>query len=346
MEAQRYPADYDGILAGAPANNWARMMTNAVAGVQAMAKKTEGEPGSYIPPTKLPAISVAVNAACDKLDGVTDGVLNDPRECRFDPATMLCKGAETDACLTAPQVTTLKALYAGAHDSTGRLVFPGYVPGAEGGTNGWALWITGLKPDSSLMHMFGTQYFSNMVYGDADWDYKTFSVDAGLAMALKTTSVALDSTDPDLKAFADRGGKLILYHGWNDPAISSLNTVNYYESVVGAMGEDGTRSAVRLFMAPGVQHCGGGPGPDSFGQFGATPSSGPADAQHDLYAALEVWVEKGVAPEQVIASKMEGEGAARHATVTRPLCAYPKVAKYKGTGDVNDAVNFVCVAKP
>ena len=137
-------------------------------------------------------------------------------------------------------------------------------------------------------------------------------------------------------------GKLILYHGWNDPAISSLNTVNYYENVLQTTGKTATESSVRLFMAPGVQHCGGGPGPDSFGQFGWSPSGGPKDPQHDMYSALELWVEKGVAPEEVIASKLAGEGAARRATMTRPLCAYPKAAQYKGSGDTTAASSFTC----
>jgi feruloyl esterase len=158
------------------------------------------------------------------------------------------------------------------------------------------------------------------------------------------TSAALDSTDPDLRPFIKRGGKLIIYHGWNDPAISALNTIHYYEAALKTTGSSELKSSVRLYMAPGVQHCGGGPGPDSFGQFGSTPSGGPNDPAHDMYSALEQWAEKDVAPEAIIATKLEGEGPARHATMTRPLCPYPQLAKYKGSDNPNDAANFACTA--
>jgi hypothetical protein len=345
MEAQRFPADYDGILAGAPANNWSRLLTNAAHNAQGFML----DRASYISPAKLAAISSAVVAACDAADGVSDGILNDPRQCRFDPAAMLCKQgdsglASSDQCLTASQVAAMKSLYAGAHDSAGKLVFPGYLPGSEVGFNGWATWITGPVPDRTLMLAFGYGYFSDMVYGDSKWDLKSFNVDDGLKAAVEKTSQALDSTNPDLKPFADRGGKLILYHGWNDPAISALNTIDYYQNVLSVTGEPKTESFVRLYMAPGVQHCLGGPGPDSFGQFGWTPNGGPNDPQHDMYSALEQWVEKGVAPDKVIATKYEGEGSKRHQTMTRPLCPFPEAAKYKGSGDTSDAANFVCAA--
>jgi len=342
MEAQRFPADYDGILAGAPANNWTSLLTNAVHNAQALTL----EPASYIPSSKLPAISSAVLAACDVSDGVKDGILNDPRQCHFDPAVMLCKASESDQCLTAPQVTVLKALYTGAYDSAGKLVFPGYLPGSETGDNGWGLWITGWAPGKSLQFVFGIGYFSNMVYEKADWDYKTFTVDNGLKAAVEKTASALNATNPDLKPFGRRGGKLILYHGWNDPAISALSTVDYYNQMTAATGQKNAQSFVRLFMAPGMQHCGGGPGPDSFGQGGWTPGMDPDDPQHDLYLALEQWVEKGTAPEQVIATKYPGEGSATQQKMTRPLCAYPQQAKYKGTGDTSDAANFVCAPGP
>ena len=342
MEAQRYPADYDGILAGAPANNWTNLLTTAVHNVQALIL----DPASYIPASKLPAISSAVLAACDASDGVKDGILNDPRQCHFDPAVMLCKASDSDQCLTAPQVTALKALYAGAYDSAGKQVFPGYLPGSETGGNGWGLWITGPAPGKSLMFVFGIGYFSNMVYEKSDWDYKTFNVDDGLRAAVEKTASALNATNPDLRPFGQRGGKLILYHGWNDPAISALSTVDYYNQMTAATGQKNAQSFVRLFMAPGVQHCAGGPGPDSFGQGGWEPGMGPDDPQHDLYLALEQWVEKDTAPEQVIATKYPREGSASQQKMTRPLCAYPQQAKYKGSGDTSDAANFVCAPGP
>jgi Tannase and feruloyl esterase len=340
MEAQRYPADYDGIIAGAPANNWTHLLTNAVFNTQALMLN----PASYIPPSKLHAIASGALAACDAADGVTDGILNDPRQCRFDPAVLLCKGPENDQCLTAPQVTALKALYDGAHDSAGHQVFPGYLPGAEEGEGGWAPWITGSAPGTSAMFAFGQHYFTNMVYAKADWDWKTFNVDDALKLAMEKSSQALDATDPDLKPFGARGGKLILWHGWNDPAISSLSTIDYYGKMLQATGPANAQTFVRLYMAPGVQHCSGGPGPDSFGQYGWFPGMGPDDPQHDMFLSLEQWVERGTAPQDLVATKYAGEGAARHAVMARPLCAYPRVATYKGSGDSNLAANFSCVA--
>ncbi len=265
MEAQRYPADYDGILAGAPANNWTPLLTTAVWDTQALTL----DQASFIPPAKIPAISAAVLAACDALDGVRDGILNDPRQCHFDPATIQCKaGEDTDKCLTAPQAAALKKIYAGPHDAHGHEVFPGYLPGAEDGPGGWGLWITGPAPVKSLMAFFGLGFFSNMVYEDSGWDYKTFTLEAGMKAAEEKTANALNAVDADLKPFKARGGKLILYHGWNDPAIPAINTVNYYQSVVAKMGQRDADSFVRLYMVPGMQHCDNGPGADSFGQVG------------------------------------------------------------------------------
>ena len=341
IEAQRFPADYDGILAGAPAYHWTALLTGAVTGAQALTQT----PASYIPSSKLPAISSAVLASCDASDGVKDGFLNDPRTCHFDPSVLLCKGADSDSCLTAPQITALNSLYAGVRD--GRFqVYPGLLPGAETGPGGWSTWITGSKPGASLMFAFGTGYYANMVYADPHWDYKNLNVDDGLKTAVQKTAHALDATNPDLKPFAGRGGKLILYHGWNDPAISALSTIDYYQQVQAANSD--AQSFVRLFMVPGMQHCYGGPGPSSFGQFGWHPGTGPEDPQHDISLALQQWVEKGVAPEKVIAAKIEtdpksGPHAAPHTTMTRPLCAYPEEAKYDGAGNTSDAANFACV---
>ena len=267
-----------------------------------------------------------------------DGILNDPRQCHFDPATIQCKAEDSDKCLTAAQVTALKKIYAGTRDSNGHVVFPGYLPGAEEGQGGWGLWITGPAPAKSLMAFFGNGFFSGMVYEKSDWDYKTFSVDADLKAANEKTAQALNATDADLKAFKARGGKLILYHGWNDPAITALNTINYYDSVIEKMGQRDADSFVRLYMVPGMQHCGGGPGPDSFGAVGHLKFDDP---QHSMDASLEQWVEKGTAPSTIIASKFEGQDRT-HSKMTRPLCAYPQAAKYKGSGDTNDAASFVC----
>jgi len=333
MEAQRYPEDYDGILAGAPSNYWTGLLTLAAADTQPLM-----DAASFIPQERIKLIADAVNAACDAQDGVTDGILNDPRQCHFDPATLACKdGVNTDECLTQPQIAALKKIYDGLRDSHGVRLFPGHLPGAEGGVSGWGFWITGPAPGKSVMAFLARAYFSDMVYEKADWDLKTFSVDAGFKAAQQKTGDALDATNPDLKAFRSRGGKLILYHGWNDPAIPALNTVNYYSNVIATMGQGQADSFVRLYMAPGVQHCVGGPGADSFVDIGQDP-------QHSLYASLEQWVEKGTAPGTVIASKFKGIDR-KNAVMTKPLCAYPLALKYKGSGNPNDAASFTCVAE-
>ena len=341
MEAQRFPEDYDGILAGAPANFWTHLLTSALWDAQA----TTRDERSYIPSPKLPAIARSVNAACDAQDGVADGIIGDPRQCRFDPATMLCKEADSPTCLTAPQVTALQKLYEGARDADARRIFPGFLPGAEEGEGGWGTWITGSAPGKALLVTFANGFFSNMVYDKADWDYKSANVDRALKATEGRAARTLDATDPNLKPFKDRGGKLILYHGWNDPAISALNTIDYYQAVVSTMPPGQVEPFLRLYMAPGVQHCEGGPGPDSFGQGGARPA---ADPQHSLQLALERWVDGGTAPSTVIAARYAQRPSAdakAEVNMTRPLCPYPQAAAYKGAGDPNDAASFNCVTK-
>lgn len=341
MEAQRFPADYDGILAGAPANYWTHLLSNALSNAQ----KLTLNPASYIPSGKLPAVAHAVIEECDAKDGVRDGIVNDPRACHFDPKALLCKNGDAESCLTGAQVATLQTLYDGGHDSKGRLIFPGYLPGAELGGNGWSTWITGAAPGQSLMFAFGRGYFSNMVYSDAAWDYKLAKIDDAMKAAEDKTAAQLNAIDPNLAPFKSRGGKLILYHGWNDAAISPLNSIDYFTSVMQALGGKQTDSFANLYLVPGMQHCLGGPGTDSFG---ITFQDDPAhvDPQHNIQLALEQWMEKGVAPTTIIARKFEGEGPAAKIKMTRPLCPYPQVARYTGKGDTNDASNFTCSAAP
>jgi feruloyl esterase len=300
------------------------------------------DPASFIEPAKIPVIAAAVVAACDGLDGLKDGILADPRQCRFDPATIECKGTNgAGNCLTPPQVAALRRIYEGPRDAQGRQVFPGFLPGAEEGDGGWTLWITGSAPNESLLATFGREYFSQIVYGKPDWDYSAFRLEPDLRAAADRTAAALNATDPDLRPFRARGGKLILYHGWQDPAISAVNTVNYYDSVVARMGRADSDAFLRLYMAPGMQHCGDGPGPDAFGGAGKWS---PEDPARNLRAALERWVEQGVAPSTIIAAKYEGSGQERRATISRPLCPYPQEARYKGAGDPTDAASFECAA--
>ncbi len=330
MEAQRFPTDYDGIIAGAPANYWTHLIMMAMV-LHADTLNGDG----YIPASKLPAITAAVMAACDEKDGVKDGLLNDPRQCQFDPSTLICKGTDSDSCLTATQARALKSIYDG---------IPSYSPGFSRGSedSGWNQWITGTQPNRSASFFFATQFFSNMIYDKADWDYHTFNFAEAGKLAESKTAATLNAIDPNLKPFRTRGGKLILYHGWDDPAIPAPNTIHYFESVRTRLGQRDSESFMRLFMAPGMSHCAGGPGPNVFGQAGAASSDDP---EHNIYRALEQWVEKGVAPEQLIATRYKDErNPTQGVKMTRPLCAYPKKAKYKGTGDPNDAASFICAA--
>ncbi len=334
MEAQRFPGDYDGILAGAPAYAWSTLLASGVSALQAL-----GDPKAYISSLKLPAIQKAALDACDELDGVKDGVVGDPAQCHFDPQVLLCKGDESRECLTQPQIGALRALYTGAKGKSGHAFGYGFSMGDE---RGWAQWVTGDDPEASSFASFVRNDFRYMVTGDPKWNGLTADVDAMLKLSHEKTAQALDSTDPDLSKFAARGGKLILYHGWNDPAIAPGYTVAYYKQVQEKMGTDKAETFVRLYMVPGMEHCYGGPGASAFGQFGIGTAKGP---QNGLFDSLVDWVEKGAPDDAVFATKFAPQpNAAPKAVMTRPLCAYPKVAKYKGSGDSTDAANFACVA--
>jgi feruloyl esterase len=299
------------------------------------------DPAGYISSIKFPAIAAAVLAACDALDGVKDGILNDPTRCHFDPATLLCKDVDSRTCLTAPQVASLKKLYAGGRNSHEATIFPGYAPGAEDGRGGWVPWLIGNGPGGSSSSLYMENYFRYMVFDDPTWNPLTAKVDNAIQTADEKTAHALNATETDLHGFQSRGGKLILYHGWNDPAISPINTINYYNGVLHAMGAPSAATFVRLYMVPGMQHCIGGPGPSSFGQLGTTTAKG---SEHGMYDALEQWVESGTAPGPIAATKYVDDNPAKGARMIRPLCPYPQVAVYKGAGDSNDYANFDCEA--
>ena len=335
MEAQRFPEDFNGILAGAPANFWSHLLTSGLWDLQALS----ADEASYIPSSKLPAIAHAVNAACDAQDGVADGVLNDPRKCVFKPETMLCKNGDAADCLTAPQITALNKIYEGPHGATSGKIFPGFLPGAEDGPGGWSAWITGSAPGKSLIGAFTSGYFANLVYEKPDWSLKTANLGEAVKLADEKTSKILNATDANLAPFQAHGGKIILYHGWNDPAISALNTIDYWEAVRAKVGAAQTDSFARLYMLPGVQHCAGGPGPEP--DIFPAPGAAPGDAQHNAVTALESWVEQGSAPAALIAAK----AAPNAPKLTRPVCPYPQAAKYKGSGDPNDAANFSCAGE-
>lgn len=324
MEAQRFPEDFDGIIAGAPANDWTHLMTNAARISQALFK----DPAAYIPTEKLPAIESAVLAACDRRDAVEDGVVENPAACKFDPAVLLCKGADAKTCLTAPQVAALREAYGPLKDAAGKPIFSGYSPSGEAEAGGWGAWITGPSPEKSALFAFSTNFFKYIVHADPSWDYKTFDPVRDMAAATPHAKV-LNSTDPNLNAFHKRGGKLILYHGWCDAAIPGQNAVDYYQSVVKTMGAQKVDTFVRLYMVPGMQHCAGGASPNRFGQ-NAAPQGTP---ESNIAATLEAWVEQGRSPGPIVATR-PGR--------TRPLCPFPATAKYKGTGSTDDAANFNC----
>ena len=333
MEAQRFPDDFDGIVAGAPANDWTHLFSGFIWNEQALF----ANPASTVPPAKLAAIQAAALKQCDELDGIKDGLLNDPRQCRFDPATIQCRGADNDSCLTAAQVEAVRKIYSGPRNPrTGKVFFPGFEAGAEAAPGGWSAWITGPFPIAgapTIQAFFGNQFFTYIVFEDPSFDFRSFNFDTDVAFADATTAGTINSTDPDLSRFRARGGKLLEWFGWDDPAIPPRSAINYFQSVVArsGQGEDAlqhTQEFFRLFLAPGVLHCGGGPGPNAF----------------DVLAPLVQWAERGDAPERITATKYVGDNPANGVAMTRPLCPFPKFAEYKGKGDKNVAASFVCKA--
>jgi len=336
MEAQRFPEDYDGILAGAPANFWTHLL---VANFYSSGIPMLENPANYIPKEKIPAIAKAVIAACDAIDGVKDGIVSNPTDCHFDPAAIVCKGAETNECLTQAQAGTLQRIYQGARTVEGKQIYPGYEPGGEDGGGGWSAWITGAKPGFSAGALFSTGFLRNMVFDNASWNFKGTQLSSVLDAADTKMAAPLNSIEPNLKAFQARGGKLIVYHGWSDAAIPPLNAIHYFDTVQNTLGADTVGSFVRLYMVPGMQHCAGGPGPNAFGQFGVLKAG---DAQHDVFTSLVDWVESGSAPSAIIAAKYPNDDPAKPAEMTRPLCPYPLTAKYDGSGDYKQAASFTC----
>lgn len=335
MEAQRYPEDFDGLIAGNPAlgtNGQVRRLLN----YQAILSS----PGRVVPASKLRLISQAAIASCDGRDGLVDGLISDPRACSFKPETLACTGQDGPACLTAGQVETVNAMYADMIGPGGTRL-PGLPVGHEDGASGWQTWVTGAdaqtRPDGTVAYgqnaplgfrfMDGYMRYLAFEKDDPTFDYRTFSLDRhGAAVAAMADTYS--PSDPTLAGLQTRGGKLLLYHGWADPGISATGTVNYYDAVVKAAGSrQKAEQFARLFMVPGMHHCqGNGPGPNTF----------------DMLSALEAWVERGTAPTTVIASHATGGAVDR----TRPLCAYPQVARYSGTGSIDAAASFRCEAPP
>jgi hypothetical protein len=330
MEAQRFPEDYDGIIAGAPSLD----ATGIGAGYAWNLRALEVPPGAYISASKVAAIDRAVLDACDARDGISDGVLDDPRKCSFDPRDLLCKSSDSDSCLTERQVAALQKVYEGPVDSSGRRIGEGFLPGGEAGQGGWRAWITGTAPGTSLQ--FG--YFSAVA--DAySVDIKTYDFDRDPQKWEERLGNILNAVNPDLRAFHARGGKLILYHGWSDAGIPPTGTIRYHESVASTVGAGVAQQFLRLYMIPGMQHCFGGNGTTVFDPF-PTAESNPG---RSLFRALERWTEQDIAPESILATRFNTPGNPASGVLrTRPLCPYPQVARYRGTGSTDDGANFTC----
>jgi feruloyl esterase len=258
--------------------------------------------------------------ACDALDGLKDGLLTDPTRCVFDPQVLACKDADVPTCLTAPQIETVqKILTPPKNPQTGDVIYPTLEPGSE---LGWAT-LSGPEPFQPTV-----DHFKYVVFKDPNWDWKTLNFAGDVALADKIDNETINATVTDLKPFFAHNGKLLLYHGFSDPNVPPQSTINYYKAVLDASGGAGDDAnprladSIRLFMVPGMGHCGGGEGPNTF----------------DTVSALEQWKEQGRAPARIVASHR----TAGHADRTRPLCPYPQVAKYKGSGSIDDEANFAC----
>lgn len=312
MEVSRYPEDYDGVIAGAAAMDFGEVMTQLLWSGQKMSTA----PGLLL---KLSMVNQAVTQQCDSLDGVQDGVLENPLQCGFDPAVLQCKLFDTPFCLTSNEVNVLRKVYEGPRLSSGELLIPGPAVGSEG--------LAWLLNGILLSPVGGGEYYRWLVYNNPLWSPLFFNLDSDYPNSRTRVEPIIDSGNPDISAFAQRGGKLIVYHGWNDALIPGANAVRYYEGARTYLGPALEQHA-RLFMVPGMGHCEGGTGATSF----------------DMVPHLEAWVEQGQAPERVIAVEPGASGAPPASS--RPLCPWPKTARYTGSGSTQDAANFTCSSAP
>jgi feruloyl esterase len=309
-----------------------------------------------VPNSKLPMVHSAIVKSCDALDGVEDGVISDPRECHFDVSTLKCVDAETDQCLTNEQIATMRAIYQGPRDSrTGKQIFAGFPFGSEGMAYGgpeqpgWShFWADPDDPSRPQR----ADFFRYWVFHDEHWNWWKFDWGKDVDTVTRIMGPVVNATDPDLSRFRQRGGKLIMFMGWNDPVGSAVDAIDYYESVVARGAGSGaaekladTQKFARLYMIPGMSHTAGGPGATHFSN--ATRDSAPPvdDSRHDMGLALYDWVERGVAPEELIGTHFsEGSGPTGKIEFQRPLCVYPKVIRYRG-GDTRSAPSFHCISR-
>jgi hypothetical protein len=312
MEAYRFPGDYDGISAMAPANPMVGLMIGSLWTGYAVLK----DDARRLTPAQMMAAHNAFIAQCDEKDGLKDGIVSDPEHCPFDPGTIQCKDESHDNCLTAPQVAALRDIYAGVRNPrTGEQVFAGFEPGSEQ----QLMALTGGKEPFPV----ATSYFRDIVFSNPQWDYKSYDYDKDLAASFKAGSDILDVPSDGFGQFFAGGGKLLLSHGWSDGLIPAPNTVAFYKSMTAKMNPKKVDS-VRLFMIPGMGHCGGGDAPTVM----------------DMLSVIDQWVDKGKAPGSIIASRPPNLKP-----MSRPICPYPQIAKYKGSGSTDDAANFVCATE-
>jgi feruloyl esterase len=333
MEAQRYPNDFDGIVGGAVANQW----TDLFASFMWTESLNLASKESYLSPEDLAKIGTAVSAACDTIGGVKSGFVGDPLRCEV-PASSIG--------LTPAKLRTFESIHQGPKDHAGRPTFAGQAYGSE--NPGWQDTISAISFEAAQtdaqMSMYGANFYRNFIYQDRAWNFRNFDLEKGRADAVRAVGSIMNADDVHFAGFKANGGKLIQYGGMVDSIVTPLSSIKFYQAVVAAQGHTPEATALartqefyRLFLAPGVGHCGGGPGPNQFGQAG-----GGGDAEHDLVVALEQWVEKGVAPTRIVATKFVSDDSAKGVAMTRPLCPFPQVAKYKGSGGVKDAANFAC----
>ncbi len=313
MEAQRYPKDFDGIVANAPIYDFTGMLASQL---WFLHSSYVGHRGG-LSAQQLKLVQDAALAACDELDGVKDGVIEDPRECKFDPKVLQCSAGQTNNCLTSDQVEAIREIYSGPHDPrTGKAIIAGFLPGAEGG---WARFTA-----SDELNPIVSTIFRSMVFQNPNWDWHTFDFGSDQDRTEQVLSKMFDAIDPDLKTFKDRGGKIIIFHGWSDPIVPPLMTIKYYEQVGAAMRTDPS-DFFRLFLVPGMLHCGGGAGTDRF----------------DAIGTLDSWVSRKQAPDRIVASHYANGDVVR----TRALCPYPQVSRWDGVGSTDAATSFICRAR-
>lgn len=342
IEAQYYPDDYSGILVGAPVIS--RTWGHALAIWDYRAANLE--PGHKLSDAKLSLLHKAALSACGaKSNGLSsDLFIGDPLACKFDPAELTCKGEASDACLTAAEVQTAKDFYSGPVNRAGHPTYYGWAPGSESpGRAGWGFTQAGSNNEPAFDGLF------KWVFG-ADWDWRKFDFDRDMPKVDAELGPALNGVPRgDVSRFRARGGKLVIYQGWADTLVAPAQTLDFYNKMAKQFGGTAKEQEfARLFLAPGVMHCGGGDGPNAFNSANGAARKPPSDKpEEDLFAAMIRWVEDGVAPAQVIATKYVDDAAVKGIAMKRPLCAYPQKAWYKGSGDTNDASNFICsVEKP